>query len=435
MNNMSKRILFIGCNFSPEPTGIGKYSGEMVNWFANKGYHCSVITTYPYYPYWAVQEPYRKNRFWFKKETERFESGGCIKVYRCPMYVPSEPSGSKRIFADATFFTSAFMQLLKLTFRKKYDAVVTVVPSFQLGLLGKFYKKIHKAKFVYHIQDLQIEAARDLKMIKSKRLIDNLLKLEKYILDDADVISSISEGMVAKVSEKSGKEVFMLPNWADTDFFHPLQERDSLKREFGFQEDDKIILYSGGIGEKQGLESIIDVAKDFEEDERVKFVICGSGPYKEKLKKMTTEKNLENVIFLPLQPLEKFNLFLNMADVHLVIQKASASDLVMPSKLTTILSVGGLALITANEGSSLYNLVEKYQMGLLVKAEDTAALKKGISLALERESHHETRRNAFTYAEKYLSIHNVMQSFEDQVLTEAEIINETETLDSQTLKT
>ena len=53
---------------------------------------------------------------------------------------------------------------------------------------------------------------------------------------------------------------------------------------------------------------------------------------------------------MPLQAYSEFNDFLNLADVHLVIQKASASDLVMPSKLTTILAVGGLAIITANPG-------------------------------------------------------------------------------------
>ena len=49
---MQKRILLIGYNFSPEPTGIGKYSGEMIQWLGNQGYDCTVLTAYPYYPYW-----------------------------------------------------------------------------------------------------------------------------------------------------------------------------------------------------------------------------------------------------------------------------------------------------------------------------------------------------------------------------------------------
>jgi len=33
------------------------------------------------------------------------------------------------------------------------------------------------------------------------------------------------------------------------------------------------------------------------------------------------------MLFFPLQPLEKFNAFLNMADAHLILQKADAGHL------------------------------------------------------------------------------------------------------------
>src|SRR5690606_29509239 len=131
----------------------------------------------------------------------------------------------------------------------------------------------------------------------------------------------------------------------------------------------------------------------------------------EKLQYIADSKQLSNVVFFPLQPMETFNLFLNMADVHLVIQKAKASDLVMPSKLTTILSVGGLALITANPDSGLYQLVNKYNMGMLVDAENQEALNIGIQEALRGINGIDMRQNARTYAETYLDINNVMQSF------------------------
>ena len=104
---MKKRILLIGYNFYPEPTGIGKYSGEQIQCLAKNGYDCTVITSYPYYPFWSVQEPYTKHRFWYKTEEVKYESGGKITIHRCPMYVPSKPSGLKRIILDFTFFLSS----------------------------------------------------------------------------------------------------------------------------------------------------------------------------------------------------------------------------------------------------------------------------------------------------------------------------------------
>lgn len=293
---------------------------------------------------------------------------------------------------------------------KKFDIVITVVPPFHLGLLAVLYKKLRKAKFFYHIQDLQIEAARDLQMIKSDKVIKTLFNLERYIIERADTVSSISDGMIEKIKAKTGKDITFFPNWADIEKFHPIKDKTLLKQEFGFDTDDKVVLYSGAIGEKQGLEAIIYTADKLRTNVRVKFVICGSGPYKERLKALADSLQLTNVLFYPLQPLEKFNSFLNMADVHLVIQKEKASDLVMPSKLTTILAVAGVAVITANPGSSLYELVNKHEMGILVEAENQEALTQGIDKAINADTSGIATK-AREYAEQNLSIDVVLSRY------------------------
>jgi colanic acid biosynthesis glycosyl transferase WcaI len=408
---MKKRLLLISYNFSPEPTGIGKYNGEMISWLVSQGYECAVITSYPYYPHWKVQEPYFKKRFWYTVEKSvDTKSGGSLKIYRCPQYVPAKPSGLKRIILELSFFLSAILPLLRLLTSKKFDYVLTIAPSFQIGLLGIIFRKFQHSKLLYHIQDLQIEAAQDLKMIKSKTVIDALFKIEKYILNRCDVISTISPGMVAKVRSKSGRDVVLFPNWTDTKFFFPIENKAALKKEYSYEPADKIVLYSGAIGEKQGLEAILHIANQLRNVTHLKFIICGSGPYKKELQNLAAELELRNINFMPLQDYSKFNDFLNLADIHLVIQKASASDLVMPSKLTTILAVGGVAIITANPGSGLHSLVREHNVGVLVEAENTGELKDGI-LKVVNGSFEEIGRNARKYAEDYLSIDRVLSSY------------------------
>lgn len=409
---MKKRILLIGYNFKPEPTGVGKYSGEMVDWLTCQGYSCSVVTAYPYYPYWRVQEPYRKKRFWFTTEKQHSKSGGLLTVYRCPKFVPSSPTGKNRILADLSFFISALLRILTLLPKKKYDFVISVSPSFQTGLLGAFYRFIKQARHIYHIQDLQIEAARDLELIKSQRLLRILFRLENYIFKKSDVITSISESMVAKIEQKCKKKVLLFPNWVDTTFFFPIIPKGRLKKEYGFQPSDTVVLYSGAVGEKQGLEAILLAAKAFQGNSQVQFVICGSGPYKSILMQKAEKMKLIKLRFFDLQPMDKFNAFLNIADVHLVIQKSTAGDLVMPSKLTTILAIGGLAIITADDGTGLYDLVQRYQMGILVPAENQQALVDALKNIIDSDTANLIRNNALTYAKNYLNIDNVLQSFE-----------------------
>lgn len=407
----TKRILFFGYNFSPELTGIGKYSGEMMQWLAQQGYHCTVLTAYPYYPYWKVQSPYRKNRFWYKKEVTQYDSGGQLKVLRCPMYVPKNPSGIKRMLLDTSFTATAFAAMLPQLFQKKYDWAISIAPSFQFGLLGVLYKKLRGAKHLHHIQDLQIEAAQDLGLIKSAKLLKILYGTERFIFKHTDIVSSISDGMIDRIGKKANKPIMFFPNWTETTSFFPLSENASLKEKFGFEPSDWVVLYSGAIGEKQGLEAILHSAKVLESNKELQFVICGTGPYKAKLENMAKDMQLNNVHFLPLQPKADFNAFLNMADLHLVIQKEKASDLVMPSKLTTILAVGGMALITANPESTLHQVVKKHQMGLLVAAENQEALNGAILKAYQNPDNKVIKEKARSYAERYLAIDKIMHSF------------------------
>src|ERR1700753_3852589 len=121
--DQKKRILLIGHNFAPEPTGIGKYSGEMMEWLAKKGNDCTVITTYPYYPYWKIQPPYKNG--WYKREKVLFaETGGKLTIYRCPLYIPQNLSGKNRMLHDFSFVVSMFFSVLKLIlFKRKFDYI------------------------------------------------------------------------------------------------------------------------------------------------------------------------------------------------------------------------------------------------------------------------------------------------------------------------
>jgi colanic acid biosynthesis glycosyl transferase WcaI len=202
----------------------------------------------------------------------------------------------------------------------------------------------------------------------------------------------------------------------DVEQFYPLAGRDQIKTAYGFAATDKVILYAGAIGEKQGLEAILYVAGMMKEQVHVKFLICGAGPYREQLRQQAIGLQLANVHFRDPEPFDRFNRFLNMADVHLVIQKASAGDLVMPSKLTTILAVGGLALVTANEDTSLHTLVKDNNIGIVVAAEDRNALKEGVLMAIEKKQEH-IARNARQYALNYLSIDKIMSRLDQVIFT------------------
>lgn len=404
------RILIYGINYTPELTGIGKYTGEMADWMARQGYDVSVITAMPYYPEWEVHEKY-KAKLWYK------EIVNDVKVYRCPFYVPKKVDSKKRIMHEFSFLWTSSFRWFATLFKKKFDLVITICPPFHIGISSYIYSIFRKASFVTHIQDLQIDAAQDLNMLSNEKVLDIMFKLEKFLLKKSDYISTLTTGMKDRVLNKGidKDKIVMLPNWVDIDFIKPLPKEQSLRAKFNIPAEDKIILYSGNMGKKQGLDILINVAAQYSDRSDIHFLMVGSGAEKDNLEKLAMDKGLVNMRFYPLQPYEQLSALLATADIHLVLQKKEASDLVMPSKLTGILAAGGCAIVTAVKGTSLYEDVKNHNMGIVCEPESINALKDAIDRALLVDTT-EISKNARIYAENYLNKDRILTRFLEQVV-------------------
>lgn len=400
-----KELIVYGINFAPELTGIGKYTSDMVDWLVEKNVKCTVITSFPYYPYWQVQKPY--SGFFYKKE---LANNGLLTIYRCPIYVPKKVSGFNRILHEASFLFSSFFVFFYLLFKPKISNIFCVAPPFHLGLVAIFYKFIKGATVTYHVQDLQIEAAKNLKMIKGKVLLNIFSKIELFILKNADELSSISKNMVSKLIDKSNKSTVFFPNWVDNTTYFPLENSQLNRKKWGFTENEKIVLYSGSIGEKQGLGQLIELAQYFQSKNNIKFIVASSGSYSTKLQGEVNKLKITNISFLPLQAKEVYNEFLNIADVHLILQKKNAADLVMPSKLTTLMAVGGLTIISSEKGTELYELIKNNNLGLLVDPENMNDLKNAIEECLSN-NYDEIRMNARNFALNALDKEVILNKF------------------------
>lgn len=400
------RILIFGINYTPELTGIGKYTGEMGSWLADRGHEVTVVTAKPYYPEWEIHPAYRR-KGWL---TERLAG---VTVHRVPLYVPKEVTAKKRILHELSFLGGVLPQWFVLLLKKKYDVVINVTPPFHLGFYALLYAKLRGAKLVTHIQDLQVDAAKELGMIRNSSLLNGMFRAERFLLSRSDAVSSISLGMKKKILAKGIPEAkyILFPNWVDVEAIRPLTKAESLRGEWNIPDEDTVVLYSGNLGEKQGLEIILEAAGHFRDRKHVHFIICGSGGARDRLKNLAEQAGLQQVRFYPLQPYEKLPALLATADVHLVLQKKSASDLVMPSKLTGILAAGGCSVVSAVPESSLYEVIADHRLGLIIEPESAEALVDGLHRALTTNLT-PFRENARRYAEQFLGKEEVLLEFE-----------------------
>ena len=352
------KILIYGINNSPELTGIGKYTGEMSDWFAANGNEVVAISAPPYYPEWKIHDGYKK--YFFSKE---FRNG--TQIIRCPLFVPRRPNKLKRIIHLISFSISSFFALFYKTLWKP-NIIIHVSPTLFCALNTIIFAKITGSRSIIHIQDFEIDAMFGLfkkSSIKEKYLFKKLIFfIEKKIYENYTYVSTISSGMVQKLLQKGIKKekIILFPNWCELEHLHEALFNKDLLLRLKIDSEKKIILYSGNMGNKQGLEIILDAAKELESDKKLHFMMVGEGSSKEKLIKLSKEYGLANISFHPLQPYELLPDLLASASTHLVIQKKGVADLLLPSKLTNILAVGGNAVITAEKNTTLGDLCNDF---------------------------------------------------------------------------
>jgi len=358
------RILVYGLNYSPELTGIGKYTGDMVQWLTTQGHDVRVITAPPYYPSWQVHPEYKSSRY--KKE----QLAGAT-VYRCPLWVPSKSTGITRILHLLSFmFSSLPVMLLQIIWRPKI--IFMVSPTVLCAPVTMIVSTFTGAVSWLHVQDIEVDAAFEMGVLRTGGLVHWFARtFEKFFITRFHRVSSISPNMLQRIISKGVDEdkAVLFPNWVDTDAIYPKSGANYFRRELNIADDDVVLLYSGNMGMKQGLDVLCHLAGHFASENKIKFLFCGDGSFRKKLVELVS--GLDNVHLLPLQPEERLNDLLNSADIHLLPQRAGAADLVMPSKLTGMLASGRPTITTAAVGTQLAIVVDG--CGIVVPPAESAA--------------------------------------------------------------
>jgi colanic acid biosynthesis glycosyl transferase WcaI len=345
------KILIHGINFHPEPTGIGKYSGEMAADWAARGHKVRAITAPPYYPAWKVMDA------WANAYSQQTWNG--VLVLRAPLWVPQKPSGTKRVLHLLTFSLAAVPLLMKQLIWRP-DVVMVVVPAIACAPWALLLARLTGARAWLHVQDFEIDAAFRLGMLNSRGARRGLLTaLERWFLRRFDRVSTISEAMLAHAAAKGVERsrLVSLPNWVDETAIKPLQVPSSYRAELDIAPEAVVVLFSGTMGGKQGLELLPAAAKQLAHRSDIVFVICGDGVMKPVIEQAT--QGMTNVRLLPLQPAARLNELLGLADIHVLTQHPGAADLVMPSKLSGMLASGRPVLTTAEAGTELAKVVQQ----------------------------------------------------------------------------
>jgi colanic acid biosynthesis glycosyl transferase WcaI len=367
------RILFVGINYWPEPTGIAPFNAGRCEFLAALGHQVTVITAMPHYPRWRIEEQYRGRLF------VREQRNG-VALVRCPLYVPRRATALKRVLHEASFVAAALARSL---IRARPEVMVITSPPLSLSVAGIILSRWWHTPYVFHVEDIQPDAALDLGMLPpAGRLARTLFALARAAYRNAALISTLTESMRRNIISRGvpPERVFVSPGWAEPAFFGipATGGGERFRRRFDC-EDRFVAMHAGNMGVKQGLEVILGAADRTRANAQILYLLVGDGAMRESLQARARAMTLPNVRFLPLQPTEIFYELLAAADLGLLTQRKTVADIVFPSKLLSLLAAARPVVASVDADGEAARVIKESGAGLVVAAEDPGALADAVS--------------------------------------------------------
>ncbi len=364
-------IQLIAQYFKPETVGSGVWIHQLATDLVDRGHRVSVVTSFPNYPRRVVFDGYRGKLFM----RERMDGVDVVRTY---IYASPNESIVSRALNFGSFCASAAVGGL---FAPKPDVIYCVMPPMPLGISAEFLGLIKAAPVVVNIQDVYPDIAVAVGVLRNPLAIRFFQWMERVIYRRAVSVVVIADGFKENIVGKGVPEekVHVVPNWADPNEIVPGPKDNAFRRQLGVG-DRFTLSYSGSLSFNTNLDPVLGAAELLAGDE-FSFVIVGDGVKKADLQRRAQDRQLDNVQFLPFQPLDQYPQVLAAADINLVTLNRQAAMASVPSKLFKMMASGRPVLAITIEGNEVHRLIHDSECGLCVPPDDPGRLAQALRYA------------------------------------------------------
>ncbi|MBF0441078.1 MAG: glycosyltransferase family 4 protein [Oligoflexales bacterium] len=369
-NDISKNILIIAERFYPEEFGINDLARELYS----KGYHVSVLTQVPSYPFDKVYDGY-ENRLFQREDWD----GICIY----------------RIFGILGYKKSVFLKVLSYIMYAVQTIFVSFIVAgncskiyvYQPGPLtqalpGVLLKKFFGKKLFVWTLDVwpdSVFAYGFKKHWLSKKILDLFVK---FIYVNCDTVFVSCEGFIPRIKEYApNTKVVFTPQWVPNDLnFDNAVPHENMKGFFNFT-------FAGNIGKVQNLENVIKgfghISDDFPQ---ARLNIIGDGSNLEELKKLAETDKINNVVFWGRKPLKEMPDWFSGSDVLIIsLIDSPVFSITVPAKFQAYLAADK-ALFCVMKGE-VARIVNENCIGLVADPSSVESIAHGFKgfLSMNRD--------------------------------------------------
>lgn len=370
---MSPRVLVINQYFPPDSAATGHFVEAICEGIAHTGAEVTAIVGQPSYSPTSA-------------DASRTETRGTLTIRRVPMGRHRGRSNlAVRVMGYARFLFGAWLESRR---QARLDVVVTFHNPPLLGLLGAWIASRHRVPFVHIVQDIHPDIVERTGVPRLPTwLIALWRRASRIVLDRAALTITLSDAMKNYLIRTYGladKRVVSIPLWAHPNLEALPSADDDLKRAreriaelIPRSRDHLLVLYAGNMGIMHPVETLVLAAAKLQ-SLPISFIFVGGGTRRDDAEQLARRLLLDDVSFLPFQPVRDFEALVQASDVCAVVLQAGLEELCLPSRIPTFMSASRPILAVMSERAPQSRELTQTGAGWCAESAD------GVAALLER---------------------------------------------------
>ena len=367
MSSSSRRptLLVISQTFVPDPASVGQHMTDVSVEMARRGYRVRVYASARGYEDASVKYKARENL-----------QG--VEIRRLPMGSFGKKRFFLRVLGTAVFHLQA---LLAGLFSPGIDGVFFSTSPPLIGVVASIIGAVRRVPVAYWAMDLNPDQLIALGKLTPSSFSARILEtVNRFILRRSSLIIALDRFMADRLFTRGNytDKMLVMPPWS-----HDLQIQQRSAGENPFRirhglQGKFVIMYSGNHSPSNPLQTLLDAAVRFKDDDNLRFLFIGGGSGKKDVESYIRDHNLTNVISFPYQPLSELGDSLSAADVHVVSLGENMVGIIHPCKIYGAMAVARPILYFGPRPSHISDLLDRHGFGVQVSHGDVEGAVKAI---------------------------------------------------------